>query len=123
MRIERLRQGIRVRCLFNRGELREHVRRALREAGHLPTELEAVATKAIPLFITTIVGGNHQWRPGPDLEGSSLLITHRFLQQVCQRMAAERETVPGEVEFTVGLGENGQVAGATLAWWELEGEG
>jgi hypothetical protein len=118
MRIERINKGVRIRVIFNRGELREHVRRALIESSSLPEGLEHVSARAIPLFVRS---------PRHEPKNKGLLlhpmsVTHMELEEVCRRLASEKIEVPLKTEFTIGVGEDGQVSGASFCWWTLEDE-
>ena len=44
-------------------------------------------------------------------------MTHDELRELCRVLAGSRIEVPAAAEFTVGVAEDGQCAGATFCWW------
>jgi len=112
MRIERIRRGVEVRVIYNRGELREHCRRALLPLGRVPPELVKTPVKEAPLFV-----GPSDYRL-PEGIKTGLVVTNAFLQDVCRRMAAARIEIPEGATFTVGIAEDGTCSGATFLWFE-----
>ena len=108
MRIERRKLGVRVRVILNRTEAREAGLTALQKAGRLK---EHPSPRTTPVYIGGIGRGAGDYHVDP-----------AAFERECRIIAARQIDVPIEANFRVGLDDEGQVAGATFQFFDLNND-
>ena len=108
MRIERRKLGMRVRVILNRTEAREAGLNALAKAGKLNGH---PSPRTAQVYIGGIGRGAGDYHVDP-----------ATFERECRIIAARQIDVPIEANFRVGLDDEGQVAGATFQFFDLNND-
>jgi hypothetical protein len=110
MRIERRKLGVRVRVILNRTEAREAGLTALQKSGKLKDK-DHPSPRTAQVYIGGIGRGAGDYHVDP-----------ATFERECRIIAARQIDVPIEASFRVGLDDEGQVAGATFQFFDLNND-